>query len=165
MKVTKRQLRRIIKEVAAGSDPKKLYERMLELSDEVGPVSQMIERMGEEVYIQLMDLLEGQIEKDSSYSGYGEFLAQARLKPFLLQPSAAYQLFFGNSRDGSPKIIRPEDIQRELKEYEDLKSQFETKDGTDQTDRVYGRKRRNVVHIPTGKVVKSSTDRKGSLGT
>ena len=166
MKISRRQIRQIIKEAISGSDPKSLYERMLELKKSHGTHFNYIERLGKDVYDDLINLLTTMHAEDSSYDGYGKFLDTVRVAPYRLQPAGAYRMWFGSQIPGAtPSPQDALDAMDLFEEYQSLKDQFETVDGTDQTDRVYGRKRSNVIHKPTGTRVKSSTDRKGSLGT
>ena len=60
---------------------------------------------------------------------------------------------------------QPEELFKVADEHEGLAKQFKTADGTSQVDRVYGRRRTKIVHIPTNTTISSTTDRKGSLRT
>ena len=166
MKISRRQIRQIIKEAITGSDPKSLYERMLELKKLHGIHFSYMKSLGEDMYADLVELLVKMHAEDPSYDGYSEFLATVRVAPYRLQPSGAYRLWHGSQMAGAPPAPQDAlDAMDLFDEYQSLEDQFETVDGTDQTDAVYGRKRSNVIHKPTGTRVKSSTDRKGSLGT
>lgn len=157
MKITTRQLRRIIREAITGPEPQALYDRMLELRDQYGSHFQYLRRLGDK-YNELIDLRNEMYNQDNSYDNYGVFLSKVRIKPFSIFPSSAYKLWF----DGVPTF---EEVSSAIGEYEDLKGQFKEVNASDEADARYGRKRRNVVHEPSGIVVSSSLNRKGSLGT
>lgn len=165
MKITRSQLRRIIKEAVSGSEPQALYDRLKELEGEYSSHFYLLDRLGEEVYSGAMNLLQDMHQEDKSYNNYGNFLAIVRKKPYGIQPSSAHKLWFGPSGRGGPLVIKLQDMSQEVKEYKDLKGQFKSVNATSQSDAVYGRKRTNIIHEPTGTVINSSTDRKGSLGT
>jgi len=168
MKITKRQLKRIIKEAISGNDPQSLYDRKMELEKDHSSHFYYIRTLGEKTYTGLIDLLSKMNTEDDSYNNYGNFLKIVRTPPYNVDPSAAYKMWFGTQRVGAshgPQARQISDIMDDFDEYEAIRDQFENVSGTNQTDRVYGRKRTNIVHKPTGTVVKSSTDRKGSLGS
>lgn len=165
MKITEASLRRIIAEAITGSDPQSLYDRYQELKSELGLHFDLLSRLGDDMYTELMDMLSSMHEQNSSYDGYRKFQPAVKEKPYNIFAQSAHKLWFGPGGRGGPLIFPLADISRDYKEYSDLKGQFKSVNATDQTDAVYGRKRTNIVHEPTGTVVKSSTDRKGSLGT
>jgi len=165
IKITKKQLRRIIKEAVAGSEPQELYNRMLELREKQGLHFDLIRKLGEDTYIQMIDLLSEMHAEDPEYDNYGNFHEIVRTKPYGIFPAAAHKLWFGISGRGGPLTPDSGEVMPNFEEHENLKSQFETVSGTSHVDSVYGRKRSNVVHTSTGTVVKSSTNRQGSLGT
>ena len=170
MKITDRKLRYLIREALSSSDPQALYDRMKEIGWQYSVHFGLLRRLGEELHAEVIDILTKMSEADSSYDGYAEFLKVVRASPYKLNPGGAYSLFMGDpGKDPGPQTpenmgVTMDELLALFDEYEDLDGQFESKNATDQTDRVFGRKRTNIVHKPTGTVINSSTDRKGSLG-
>ena len=157
MRVTEKKLRQLIREAISGSDPQSLYDRKLEIEKQYGSYVLLLSRIGEEDYKAIYDMREQMYEADSSRSGYAKFQPQTK-REYSVFASLAYKMWY----DGMPQ---PEELFKVAAEHEGLAKQFKTVDGTSQVDRVYGRKRTDVLHVPTNTKVKSSTDRKGSLGT
>ena len=157
MRITEAKLRSLIREAITGSDPQSLYDRKLELDQQFGSYVSLLSRVGEEDYQAIYDMREKMFAADESYNGYTKFQPQTK-QEFGVFASLAYKMW----HDGMPE---PAELFKVAKEHEDLSKQFKSVDGTSQVDRVYGRKSRNIIHIPTNTKVKSSTDRKGSLVT
>jgi len=157
MRITEAKLRSLIREAITGSDPQSLYDRKLELDKQFGSYVSLLSRIGEEDYQVIYDMREQMFADDDSYDGYAKFQPRTK-QEFGVFASLAYKMWY----DGMPE---PDELFKAAKEHEDLSKQFKSVDGTSQVDRVYGRKRSNIVHIPTNTVINSSTDRKGSLGT
>ena len=157
MRITETKLRSLIREAITGSDPQSLYDRKLELDQQFGSYVSLLSRIGEEDYQVIYDMREQMFADDDSYDGYAKFQPRTK-QEFGVFASLAYKMWY----DGMPE---PDELFKAAKEHEDLSKQFKSVDGTSQVDRVYGRKRSNIVHIPTNTVINSSTDRKGSLGT
>ena len=159
MKVTRQQIRKILLEAMSSSDPQGLYDRYQELD---GVSRRMLVKLGEDVYNELLDLLNQVRDEGGTYK---EFFPRATAAPFKLRPAMAYRVFHPDDPGRGIEVLPWDEAQAEAQEYEDLKAQFETQDATDQVDRVYGRRRTKVVHKPTGTTVSNNTDRKGSLGS
>ena len=174
MKITQRQLRRIIKEevrrLHEAADPQALYDEMNSLFSQYGPYLGKIEDLGAEKYEKLVSL------RDSA-KDYNEFFFAVKApswsssrnretgthydKPteFNLSPNLAH--WFYNLKSDHPAF---REIESAGKRHAELKAMFKNVKGSTEGDHVYGRKRTNVVHTPTGEVVSSTTDRQGSLG-
>lgn len=157
MRITEKKLRKIIREAMTGSDPKSLYARKEELRKEYQTPFDILDRMGEDAYKEIFDMREQMYAADSSYNGYTKFQPAVK-EGHSLFPSAAKKIWDNGMPD-------PDEVESLFKEYEDLRGQFKSVRASDAVDARYGRKRTNIVHTPTNTVVKSSTDRKGSLGS
>jgi len=168
MKITKAQLKQIIKEELSSvldeedSNPQALYSRMLELEKQYGAHFSYFAKLGADGYSALINLRNEMHDPNDDAStnraGYDTFQETISGRPYNISPSGAYSLWY----DGVPSV---EEVSSAFDEHRELKNQFKTGGGSDQTDAVYGRKRQNVTHTNTGTVVSSLTNRKGSLGT
>ena len=165
MKITRRQLRQIIKEAlevfSNQSDPEALYDRLLYLRSEHGGELALLDSLGEEKYREVTQIRD-EMRADSNLEGYDAYRAFFdRVKEeFGLFPRTVRNLW--DERHETPSI---DDLKVLKSEYEELSGQFESGRADTEVDSMYGRKRNQVVHVPTGKIVNTSVDRKGSLGT
>ena len=176
-KLTISELRKMISEQAdaAQDSPSDLYDRLLFLRNEHGGEFSLFERLGEDGYREVISIRD-EILADpnlSGYDGYKEFFNRVgppaynrmtggrdQTNEFGLFPQTVRELY--DERYGKVSI---EDIIRLKSEHDELLGKFKTQDGTNIEDSVYGRKRSDIVHIDSGEIVNTSTDRKGSLGT
>ena len=160
MKITKAKLKQIIKEEISAviseedSRPQALYDQMLSLKREYYHHFSEFDKLGGDKYNDLISLRNKMHEEDSSYDNYGKFQQTVRADPFGVFPQSAHKIWYNEPP-------RPDVIDK----YKGLENQFQTRGATSQTDAVYGRRRRNVVHKDTGTVVSSTTNTRGSLGT
>ena len=160
MKITKTQLKQIIKEELSSvlgeedSNPQALYDQMLSLERKYYHHFSEFDKLGADKYNELISLRNKMHKKDSSYDNYGKFQQTVRKDPFGVFPQSAHKIW--NNVPPSPDVID---------KYKGLENQFQTKGATSQTDAVYGRRRLNVVHKDTGTVVSNTTNTRGSLGT
>ena len=79
---------------------------------------------------------------------------------FMLNYNQAYSVFKGNTG-----VTPPEEINSLIARLEELESLYKREDITDERDSMYGRKRHQVTHVPTGTVVDSGVNKRGSLGS
>ena len=165
MKITRKHLRKLIKEelslLKEQSNPSELYDRLVYLRNEHQGEFTLLDMLGEERYgevIQIRADLEANPAGDD-YSDYKEFFGRVK-QQYRLFPSVVRDLW-----DERHETFDIEEIKRLKEEYDDLSGQFERKDATNTEDSMYGRKRFSVVHKPSGEVVETGLNRKGSLGT
>ncbi len=165
MKITHEQLRRLIKEELSllneQASPAELYDRLLYLRNEHQGEFALLDRLGEERYgevIQIRADLDASPTGDD-YSDYKEFFGRVK-QQYSLFPNVVRNLW--DERHETPDI---EALKTLKAEHDELSSQFESRSATNTTDSMYGRKRTEVVHTPSGEVVNTGVDRKGSLGT
>ena len=165
MKITRKQLRQIIKEELSllneQASPSEIYDRLVYLRNEHAGEFALLDRLGEEGYrsvIQIRDEIEANPSPED-YSDYKSFFGRVK-QQYGLFPQTIRNLW--DERHETPDI---EELKRLKAEHDDLSSQFESRDATDTADSMYGRKRTSVIHTPTGDVVSTGTNRKGSLGT
>lgn len=147
-------------------DSKTAYERMKELEHGHQTDFWILEKVGPEVYQEILDLR----EKSEDYSDFFDKVGPGKY-------DSSIGLYKPTNRFGMrPEMVRaiydkkigalPVDKLMKLKEeWEQLKDRFEKVDASNETDRVYGRKRTDVIDTRTGKIVSSTTDRPGSLGS
>ena len=165
IKLTKKQLKQIIKEELSflneQSSPSELYDRFIYLRNEHQGELALLDRLGEKRYGEVIQIRD-EMRADSSIEGYDAY------KKFFNQVKQEYSLFPNTVRNLWDERHETPDITalKALKtEYDDLSSQFESRSGSNTSDYMYGRKRTEIVHAPTGEVVKTGLNRKGSLGT
>ena len=165
IKLTKNQLKQIIKEELSflneQANPSELYDRLLYLRNEHQGEFALLDRLGEERYrevIQIRDSIEANPGGDD-YSDYKKFFSQVK-QQYSLFPNVVRNLW--DERHETPDIAALKALKAE---YDDLSNQFKSRSATSTEDSMYGRKRTEVIHTPTGKVVKTGLNRKGSLGT
>ena len=168
MKITKAQLKQIIKEELSSvldeedSNPQALYSRMLELEKQYGAHFSYFAKLGADGYSALINLRNEMHDPNddaiTNRAGYDNFQKMIRGRPYNIFPAGAYRLWY----HGVPSV---EEVSSAFSEHRELKNQFSTANASDEADVVYGRKRKNVTHTNTGTVVSSLTNRKGSLGT
>ena len=163
MKITKRQLRRIIKEELSllnESSPSDLYNRLVHLRNEHQGEFALLDTLGEDGFKEVMRIRDEVL--NSELEGYGAYTA------FFGRVKQSYGLFPNVVRNLWDERHEMPDIEalKVLKaEHDDLDNKFESRGATNTTDSMYGRKRTEVVHTGTGEVVSTGVDRKGSLGT
>lgn len=81
-------------------------------------------------------------------------------------PSACVGIFHGAVLGNTePVILPPEELAAALTQKAELEALFETRNTTDMTDAVYGRRSWGTFYTPTGEQVAGGRDREGSLGT
>ena len=165
MKITRRQLRQIIKEELSllneQSSPTELYDRLVYLRNEHQGEFALLDRLGEERYSEVIQI-RADIEASPTgddYNDYKEFFGRVK-QQYNLFPNVVRNLW--DERHETPDI---EALKTLKAEHDDLSSQFESRSASNTSDFMYGRKRTEVVHAPTGAVVNTGVDRKGSLGT
>ena len=190
MKITKAQLKQIIKEEVERAmrdddqDPLAKYERLIELNKTYNTDWHLLKsiplgrgRLDDEQYERLLAL-------KASMPNYSEFSSAVGTDYDRSTGRHVYNNEFGLSADqarsihGMPQMdsegrrsVRNTggnplaDVKSAWEEYTELSQQFETVNASDESDARYGRRRENVIYIPTGEVIKSSTNRRGSLGS
>lgn len=163
MKITKRQLKRIIKEeyrrlIQENAAPEDLYNRMLELQEKHSSEINTVNRIGLDGYSEIIKLRDEMREQDPSHDNYGNFQQQVKSK---IMAGLAYKMWFEQYQT----FLSGEELAPLVDEYNDLKEQFRRVETTDAVDRRYGRKRHAMEHIPTGKRFSLGTNRRGSLGS
>lgn len=175
MRIAKSELKALIKEAVgkqlslAFDKPKgskDAYKRLKELEKKHRTDFWVLEKIGPKLYEEIRELR----EQSDDYSDFFK-----KVGPGDYDRSRGQHV--PNNKFGMrPEMVRgfydgvygsePADKLSKLKdEYEELKNRFKVVDATNQTDRVYGRKRKNIIDTETGKVISSTTDRPGSLGT
>lgn len=161
MKITRKQLRQIIKEALESSGPAELYDRLVYLRNEHQGEFELLARVGEDGFKEVIQIRD-EILADPNLEGYEGY------KAFFRRVKQQYNLFPETVRNLYDERYGGTDVE-ELKmlkaEHDDLNGQFRAESGTTAADSRYGRRRTQVVHTPSGEVVRSSTNRKGSLGT
>ena len=173
-------VRKIIREaLTTKGDPRKLYDEMVTLRKEngsffgllgMGPWRNKKKSLSREQYeklVQLRDTADNYNDfffavKAPSWSSGRHPETGTHYSPpteFNLQPAAAHKLY---NADSLPKY---EEVEKAAKRFEELEPLFQRVNGTTEEDHMYGRKREDVIFVPTGDRVTSSVDRKGSLGS
>jgi len=147
-------------------DSKASYERMKELEKGHQTDFWILEKVGPEVYQEILNLR----DESKDYSDFFDKVGPGRYdssvgfyKPtnrFGMRPEMVRAIY--DKKIGALPI---DELMKLKEEWEQLKDRFEKVDATNETDRVYGRKRTDVVDTRTGEVVSSTTDRPGSLGS
>ena len=169
IKLTKRKLEQIIKEelslLSEQSSPSELYDRLVYLRSEHQGEFALLDKLGEKGYDEVTKLRNEKKSKAKKgglkpYDAYREFFDIVKEKYSSLFPRAIRNLW--DERHETPPI---KDLKNLKAEHDDLSSQFKLRGATSTTDSMYGRKRTEVVHTPSGEVVNTGVDRKGSLGT
>jgi len=164
MKITRRQLRQIIKEglslLNEQSSPAEIYDRLVYLRNEHQGEFALLDRLGEERYgevIQIRADAEANPSGDD-YDDYKEFFGRVK-QQYNLFPNVVRNLW--DERHETPDI---ETLKGLKAEHDEISGQFEPRRASNTSDYMYGRKRTEVVHTPTGEVVNTGVNRKGSLG-
>jgi len=165
MKITREQLRRLIKEelslLSEQASPAELYDRLVYLRNEHQGEFELLARVGEDGFREVIQARD-EILADPNLEGYEGY------KAFFRRVKQQYNLFPETVRNLYDERYGGTDVE-ELKmlkaEYDDLYGQFRAESGTTAADSRYGRRRTQVVHTPTGEVVNTGVNRKGSLGT
>ena len=186
MKITENRLRRIVRSVLAEQvdlskpgDPKSLYDELLSLRSNRD--LDLFSKLGPDKYASLLALRDQYTSDPSGYGGFfklttvpGQHLTKMSWDPvtnkmtqtqpegndYMLLPAAAHSVF--NRRSG---VTSASEIPIMISRRDELEGQFERRNVTDTADSMYGRKRHQIVHIPTGTVVTGGVDRQWSLGT
>tara|TARA_R100000900_G_scaffold110717_1_gene86060 strand:- start:149 stop:718 length:570 start_codon:yes stop_codon:yes gene_type:complete len=189
MKITKTQLKQIIKEeisrvLSEELDPLAKYERLIKLNKTYNSDWHLLKsiplgrgQLDDDQYERLLVLRDSTPDYYEFSSAVGTDYDRSTGRhtsnnEFGLSASTARGIHGNPTRDseGRDSLIRTggnpvADVKSAWEEYEELSQQFETVNASDATDARYGRRRKNVIYIPTGEVIKSSTNRKGSLGS
>jgi len=190
MKITKTQLRNIIKEEInrvlseEGLDPNAKYERLMQITKTYNLDWHLLKsipfgrgKLEDEQYERLLALRDSTPDYYEFQSAVGTDYDRRTGRhvsnnEFSLSAEDARAIHGRVSMDseGNRSVNRMggnplADVKSAWEEYEDLSPQFETVNASSETDARYGRRRKNVIYIPTGEVIKSSTNRKGSLGS
>ena len=165
IKITKDKLRQMINEELSllneQSSPAELYDRLTYLRNEHQGEFELLDMLGDEKFNEVIQIRDEILVNPSleGYAGYKEFFDRVK-QQYRLFPQTVRNLY--DERYGKIDI---EALKRFKSEHDELARQFETRRASNTTDYMYGRKRTEVVHTPTGEVVHSRVDRKGSLGT
>ena len=190
MKITKTQLKQIIKEeienvlAEEDSDPNAKYERLMQITKTYNLDWHLLKsipfgrgKLEDEQYERLLALRDSTPDYYEFQSAVGTDYDRRTGRhvsnnEFSLSAEDARAIHGRVSMDseGNRSVNRMggnplADVKSAWEEYEDLSPQFETVNASSETDARYGRRRKNVVYIPTGEVINTSTNRKGSLGS
>ena len=186
MKITENRLRSIVRSVLSEQvdlskpgDAKELYDELLSLRSNRD--LDLFSKLGPDKYASLLALRDQYASDPSGYGGFfklttvpGQHLTKMSWDPvtnkmahtrpegndYMLLPAAAHSVF--NRRSG---VTSASEIPSMISRRDELEAQFERSDATDTADAMYGRKRHQVIHKPTGTIVSGGVNRQGSLGT
>ena len=190
MKISDKKMRRIIREeytrllsekvdLAMASDPSEMWKELQALrgNKDIG----LLEKLGPDKYANLLALRD---QYSSDPSGYGKFYELVSIpgshktqfkfdpetnKMTTIRPEDNDYMLFGNVAkavfDRRAGVTSAQEVSDLMARRDELAGQFERSDATDRADSMYGRRRHQVVHTPTGTVVAGGVNRQGSLGT
>ena len=158
MRITRRQLRQIIKEeldtLSEQDSPVDPIDRLEFLRNEHQGEFALLDRLGEEGFKEVIKVRDEILANPSleGYGGYQEFFNRVKEK-YSLFPKTVRELY--DERYGKVDL---EDLKSLKSEYEGLSSQFEDVDDTGTVDSMYGRRRTQTVRKDTGDVVRTRVD-------
>lgn len=177
------ELTRVLSEqsVSGGADPQQGYEELktlranrdLDLASQLGGAAQYsallqvrdgIDSSAPKAFEQFRDLVVMPSPSQRRYEYDPTTGKMTTVQPegndFMLNSLQASHVF-----RGMLGVTPPDQIDVLTKRREELESLYERQDVTDERDAMYGRKRHQIVHIPTGTVVDGGVNRQGSLGS
>lgn len=161
MKITRKQLKQIIKEELSllneQQNSQDLHDRLMLLSREHGGEIELLNRLGEDGFNDVINI-RNEFHNNAELEGYDAYAAFFK-KVMNVSKEKSYGLFaktisnLWDERHTAPDI---EKIKALKSEYDDLKSQFEKVDATGTVDSMYGKRRSQTVRKDTGDVVRTS---------
>ena len=190
MKISYKKIRRIINEeytrllsekvdLTKSTDPKEMWKELqaLKSNRDIG----LLDKLGPDKYSNLQALRDQYASDPSGYTGFYSLVAipgshETRFKfdpetnkMTTIRPEGNDYMLFGNVArevfDGRAGVAPASEVLAHKARRDELDGQFERSDATDTADSMYGRRRHQVIHTPTGTVVAGGVDRQGSLGT